>query len=644
MPIPIPAAPTQSQPQPQLQHHQAPHLSPPSDTLSAREPVVHSPRPVLSPKRASPTFGATEYPPASKSERVEELERMAEEGGRELVLLLESGGGGEKGGLPSPPLSVSPTIAGVNTNGHRPAPAPAPVPANKAPPTPMLTAITPIGPGSQAKNQNQNQNPKKKKNDRTENGLDALERRLLAEVGTRKEKDRADAGGRGGGGGRRARDASRRGVGVLPIAIPSPALEPLNDSAISSLTLADHDHDHDHDHDRERDADSDERTHQPGKRSPSLLAVYDRDGDRDRDRDKHARRRKGTPAGKEKEGGERRGGKKKERARDGGEAHRRRKSAKGRVAAWLGGIDPEIPPPMDNTSPLFLPAVTSAGPSNKVETAPAETYQDTSKEPAADVVGPEEDTSAAPHPRSSGFVPIGTLKDQEERRSGIIERSRYKAAESNDIGLPTKGNHLVSLPSDLNHSPPPPNGQAEINSCKPLPAFPPAPDPAAKYDIRSARGGRGGRVAAVASIWASQAGENEPTPAVEKVRKPAAKPVKTPPKASPAFAAPDASLADLTARRARLIKSQSAPAAVSSSHAKPMLSSTASLARSIPLPDRRKTPIKLPPTISESQPDISHPVPRTAAVGSPQSTAGDLAFGQARLRDLIKKYQGQTAS
>jgi hypothetical protein len=107
---------------------------------------------------------------------------------------------------------------------------------------------------------------------------------------------------------------------------------------------------------------------------------------------------------------------------------------------------------------------------------------------------------------------------------------------------------------------------------------------------------------------------------------------------------PDPSLADLTARRARLIKSQSVPAAVSSSHATPMLSSTASLARSGPLPDRRKAPIKLPPTISESQPEISQSTPRVAAVGSPQPSKGDLAFGQARLRDLIKKYQGPATS
>ena len=60
---------------------------------------------------------------------------------------------------------------------------------------------------------------------------------------------------------------------MLPIAVPSSDLEPLNASAISNLTLADHD--------RGRDADSDERTHQPGKRNPSSVAAYDRRGDQE---------------------------------------------------------------------------------------------------------------------------------------------------------------------------------------------------------------------------------------------------------------------------------------------------------------------------------------------------------------------------
>jgi hypothetical protein len=268
-------------------------------------------------------------------------------------------------------------------------------------------------------------------------------------------------------------------------------------------------------------------------------------------------------------------------------------------------------------------------------------------------VAPEKDTSSAPNPRSSGFVPIGTLKKDEGRRqSGIRERphAAQDIVPSSPFARKPRSPKAESPSSDaLNHiaknqrpSPRAPAKKAEIQSSKVaprLPAFPPTRDPEVKYDVRSARGGRGGRVAAVASIWASQTGDTKPSPPPARNGMPAktaAKPIKAPPKKAPspgpASLPPDTSVADLTARRARLIKSRSVPAEISSSHATPMLSSTASLARSTPLPDRRKTPIKLPPTVSESQPDISQSTSRS-------STAADLAFGQARLRDLIKKYQ-----
>jgi hypothetical protein len=556
--------------------------------------------------------------------------------------------------LPSPPISPNrasslspaagtnrPTVNAVfETNTHQASLAL----VDEAPPTPMLTAVTPVrlpridmvlgatlGQGKH------------------ESGLDALERRLLAEVGTRKvDKDdrRADV------------------RTVMPIAIPSPAVEPLNDSAISSLTLADHEHDHEHD--------SDEGTHQPGKRSHS-----------EDDRDIAARRRKasrgeGLGQGKEKaKDGERRAGKKKEKIKD-SEAHRRRRSAKGRVAAWLGGIDPEIPPPMD-ASPLLLPFVAASAPGDDVKAVATDLREAAWKEPttavAMDNETAEPNASSAPNPRSSGFVPIGTLKDEGRRQSGINERIHaYKAPDlaAKDVALPSAKlpfmrepqssmiDRLGSPPSDASsifgQKPKQPprsstKGTERINSKDPpcLPPCPLTPSPEAKCNIQSARGRQGGRVAAVASIWASQTGGNV-TPAVHKAHngiqtKPMAKPVKAPPKVSPAVPASaplDPPLADLTARRARLIKSRSVPAAISSSHATPMLSTTASLARSAPLPNRRTTPIKLPPTVSESLPDISQPVPRSTTV--PHSAGGDLAFGQARLRDLIKKYQGQATS
>ncbi|KAH9916493.1 hypothetical protein B0H21DRAFT_307391, partial [Amylocystis lapponica] len=198
------------------------------------------------------------------------------------------------------------------------------------------------------------------------------------------------------------------------------------------------------------------------------------------------------------------------------------------------------------------------------------------------------------------------------------------------------------------------------------------------YDIRSARGGRGGKVASVAAIWASatqQAAATKPTPAPVKhasatpakagmfkeshvkleppiARKtiPSLDPPTKPPRPAtrPKLishtpqASPDSKPtpgADVMAKRARMNKSSSVPAAISSSLATPMLSSTASLARpSPPLNERHKMNIKLPPTISEGETVAEA---KSAPAKAPV-TKGELAFGQARLRELIKRYQGQT--
>jgi hypothetical protein len=113
-----------------------------------------------------------------------------------------------------------------------------------------------------------------------------------------------------------------------------------------------------------------------------------------------------------------------------------------------------------------------------------------------------------------------------------------------------------------------------------------------------------------------------------------------------------------------LIKSTSVPAILSSSHATPTLSSTASLAR--PTPQLRKAPApRTFAAIAETPAPAKSPVsPRAKATPASSATAAltrqsmdlkspaaaaeakaapDMAFGQARLRDLIKKYQGQAA-
>jgi hypothetical protein len=225
------------------------------------------------------------------------------------------------------------------------------------------------------------------------------------------------------------------------------------------------------------------------------------------------------------------------------------------------------------------------------------------------------------------------------------------------------------------------------------------PDLAAKYDIRSARGGRGGKVTAVAAIWAAAEKQNGPAnlPIPKSWTKPQIpdKPIIAPKPTKPNVARKPAGLSvtkptvtDLALRkidvgrvkptqgisnphvdedddeetptneadhtRARMVKSSSVPAVISSSTAIPMISSTASLVRptgSSPIRERhgkisRGLGTRIP-TIEEDVASDSTSVgagPTREGEGKPHvmgsPTKTNLAFGQARLRDLIKKYQG----
>ena len=609
--------------------------------------VLHSPRPMLSPKH-SYTIDPMTHATLPKSERVEELERMADElahqkkdlsddlpkepmfeNNKTLPKLPVTTA---KSNILSPPSGrigdiFTSTVARPSTLGPM---------SEEAPPTPTLTPFpnrrTGMGFGAEL---GQGQ---------SENGLDALERKLLAEVGTRKfDKDDRPADVRN----------------VLPIPIVSPAAGSLNDSAISSLTLAGH----------LDDPDSDGKTHHAG-----------RQGHSDDDKAPIPRRHHRDSAGDQGEGSigkdkNRRTGRKTEHRKH-DESHRLRKSAKGRVAEWLGGIDPDVPPEI--TPSLLSPiskdhVIAAAGPEEDVK-AVAKDLLEESKELGSIIkianVYPENDEQSVPNPRSSGFVPIGTLKNYDTRRQSAIrahnanrEGTGPKVAVSQ---LPhpqapqlPKVDCIVSPPSDplTSGSPtrrPDLEPSAAIVSPR-LPTFPQqAFDPEPKYDIRSARGGRGGRVTTVASIWASQGGDAayaKPTGISPSSQKPKSntqsskKPAKTPPRSttSPCTPVPFATSADLTTRQVKLIKSSSVPAVVSSSHAMPTLSSTASLARSPHHSDRRNSPINVPPTVlgalqAETQ-AMSNVKPE-----KPTRTTGDFAFGQARLRDLIKKYQGAGSS
>lgn len=142
--------------------------------------------------------------------------------------------------------------------------------------------------------------------------------------------------------------------------------------------------------------------------------------------------------------------------------------------------------------------------------------------------------------------------------------------------------------------------------------------PQPRYDIKSARGGRGGQVTAITAIWTSLS--HAESGAVQ----PPMKDVTSKKNVGPLF-----TRGELTAGRAKMIKSPFVPASVSSSVAKPTISSTASLARPIVLNYPPETEL---PSISSTNPTETRL--EVASKGNK-----DFAFGQARLRDLIVKYQ-----
>ncbi|KAH9063558.1 hypothetical protein EDB87DRAFT_1575346 [Lactarius vividus] len=372
--------------------------------------------------------------------------------------------------------------------------------------------------------------------------------------------------------------------------------------------------------------------------------------------------------------------KKKREVRD-EEAARLKRAAKGRVAEWLEKLAPPEPErepvvsgaevKQDTSSP---PLPQAPAPATATVRAPVPTV-----DPApAHTEGPLTVVESKPNPRSSGFISVATL-----RRAPIT----LPAPES----APTAQSNV---PRVANRYQPPP--QVEM-----------------KYDVKSARGGRGGRVTAVASIWAEATkagGASAPTqvakatnPAPKAVAHKSDKSVVSTPKPAPAPqtksvkpmasivraakvddgriligrgrpaapAAPVTAKAEkedappATARVPRALfglgvaaaATPSSPA-LSSSIATPVLSSTASLAQPPGARTRARVPSPTPPpAIAAAVRGTPSPQPQPPPSQQPQAaTAGwraplvsgaglkaDLAFGQARLRDLIRRYQGQAA-
>ncbi|KAG8716371.1 hypothetical protein FRC12_020506, partial [Ceratobasidium sp. 428] len=154
----------------------------------------------------------------------------------------------------------------------------------------------------------------------------------------------------------------------------------------------------------------------------------------------------------------------------------------------------------------------------------------------------------------------------------------------------------------------------------------------AKYDVRSARGGKGGQVTAVASIW-----QNAVNPTTEAAR-PAPKqqatlaglaPIETRVTSQVDRTIPSSPL--MVSSRG-IVKSTSVPTVVYPATAVPVLSSSASLARPLGGPGARARQMTFPTSIPESQSDDTL-MRRTS------QPPRDIAVGQARLKELIGKYQ-----
>lgn len=685
-------------------------------------------------------------------------------------------------------------------------PTPIPAPVDRAPPTPTLTAITP----ARYTRCNLAKDPR---TEEAESGLDALERRLLSEVGTQKMErifaspmdsrslftgplTAEDVGGSVTSPVSRGLTGTRNPTKgrLSPIKIPAPRIggdvesDGLNvDSAISSLTLADGGwamqvdrrakeekepelvHDHEAGHEAHEDRDSDERTHRAGtvggksKKSKSSFS-----GDDGREERKQRRRRRqdaddlmadSEPEDEaESRGRSREGSLKGKKSGKKKEGQRLRKAVKGRVAAWLGNIDPDaLPPEEDFISSSYSESVSAV--QHPVEVANAMSHADQSKPKLlvagteisyaipllpsdAEAVQPDVPTSA-PNPRSSGFIPItpekrdmihvtaannkrqshvnhstqlftripssapapvGDTKGDTSshallglgKSSASIVRPSPQRATSNPLDLGFKlsagdaKNKIGAVKAALNDLSKVARSAVEQrsalvwsnkSSAQPLPYLhlpkQQIQDPEVQYDVRSARGGRGGQVTAIAAFWAAAAKEaskdgpsrpaidtsvevtsrkqaapivapkpviaqriNEPLiierPAMRSLKPVASAKSLDTSKASIPVAVFDSSpkLLGLAGRTNPATKSSSVPAVVSSSLATPMLSSTASLARP-PVEQPRRPIVGVVGTnfITSVEPPTK-PYGPTKAKSTP-----DLAFGKARLRDLIRKYQ-----
>ncbi|KAI9452519.1 hypothetical protein F5148DRAFT_1289563 [Russula earlei] len=484
-----------------------------------------------------------------------------------------------------------------------------------------------------------------------ESGLDALERRLVEQVGTRRRPTPPPPDVR-----TVLQLVSSPVLPLPPVPVPVPvpvksmmAQEQensvgtgaaVNESAISSLALA-----------AEEDFGG-----RNAKTNPAYLDVEGEAEDEDPDADgrtQHQGKGAGASSGSER-------GTFKARSRRSAKSDSKDKDkdrAKGRVAEWLDKLDVYASGPQqepDITMELYSPPPPEPKTVLPMEHAPIA---------AATVVVPTSPASysvieSKPDPRSSGFVPVSTL-----RRA--------------PIALPPESSSVSALaPAALLHAPP--------SSSTPMPAPVPIRQLPQKVDGLLPWLLFGLRLLGEVIPTPVRA-PGTPTPRQTKVARPTKRnaqqtkapaadklspttgvartppiPVRTPrPRQSPPASKekdpvpPRPPPGALFGLGAAATATPSSPA-LSSSIATPVLSSTASLARppataASAQPTRgRDTPSPSSSPLraqSRSRPRSRSPPPPAADQRPPIVNGGgfkaEFAFGQARLRDLIKRYQGQ---
>ncbi len=417
-------------------------------------------------------------------------------------------------------------------------------------------------------------------------------------------------------------------------------------------------------------------------------------------------------------------------AKDEHEALQLRRLAKGRVAAWLGSVqsvEPDPPPPSetrifekaDMEEKLGLGAVPrSTSPKRLAAKLSTSDYVATLAEPSVLVLAAISNQAAPSRRTAEEIKPPGSVPEAQPVLSRIPPYIARPAKVGMDAPKSTAIRPVspVSPVSPISPLAPP---RSPMAPRAPLPKSPKLlsspllvePD-ALKYGVKSARGGRGGKVTSVAAIWVTKDQTNGAPPLVPANKPILARnsngggavngrtvevPISTTPRLAaapipttkpkvlsstkisvsplsqkpvfpqserpPPVARTPAAVFQPTQRYPppstalgrpdnRLMKSTSVPAMLSSSIAVAGLSSTATLARPI-----ISSPTALPS--STSAPFIATEALRSPGLGAKRRSfqplppsveeqraksppAAEISFGQAKLNDLIRKYQGQS--